>query len=169
MGMVGFDCVCPHTLGAWIKQLRSLGYPTWDDIGLDSEGAYAFCYTRDRGPDEAHASKLLAAMLAPRGNILFMGSDCQEHARHLIALDCRKIADGFLKHRGSKRTYFSTLAKLANVIREVIKELYHNFCNLYGYMDDNRCMKKPFPSCVAGRWGSVDVVEEPSWILAQIG
>ena len=113
-----------------------------------------YASTSDRGSNEVHATKLIQATCLPMDNVLFFKSDCYEHATHLCVLSGLKLIDRSLKARNLGWKYYSALAIVCNVARDVCKPLFRAWCRLYGESSGVKYVMSMFPACCSGRWGS---------------
>lgn len=131
-----------------------------------------FITTSDCGPNEVLARKYFAVLLKDHDNCFFLDANCFEHQAHLMVLSGLSLADKLLASQtqtisnsksGSKPfswRYYTSLAIVTNVLRSAAKDLYLQWCLLYGALDANKKVKKLFPKCQSGRWGSVHQTEE---------
>ena len=118
-----------------------------------------FLCTSDRGSNEALARKHFYILTKDMPNTYYFQADCYEHAAHLIVLSGLVLVDQALLQAGLPWKYFTALAITTNVLRSNAKEIYLHWCMLYGAEDANKKVRKLFPRCQSGRWGSVDVTE----------
>ena len=113
----------------------------------------------DCGPDQVYAKKLAAVIVGNTPNVFFFSSVCYEHQSHLIVKGGLKLIDIQLKQRGAGWKYYSSIAKLCNVMREKSKDVYRIWCRIFGSVDAAGTVMKMVPKCDSGRWGSVEEAE----------
>ena len=155
----------PATLALCKKMLESLGCPTWDTFLEQHElcgvcqNQYVFLMcTTDRGPNEIWAKKAVQAKLRDVPWCFFLPADCYEHQAHLGVLGGLKLVDSLLAGR-RRWKYFSSVAMLTNILRDVSQDLYTTWRTLHGDASANKSVRSLFPRCIAERWGSIDLTE----------
>ena len=117
--------------------------------------------TTDKGSNESYSRKMLHVLLNDCKNVLFVDLDCFEHGSHLITLGGLKLMDSMLKSSPhSTFKYFTSCAIVSNVMRDLAKDIYFEWCLTYGACSANETVKKLMPKCNSGRWGSVHATEE---------
>ena len=148
------------TLGILLKHMQSIHCPSWRGVPSNSRFVRLFLYTSDRGPDQVGVRCFIKEETASIPNVLFFDADCCEHQLHLIIKDGLKAADCFLKASKKSYKYFSSLTKVVQLWRENAQAIKDKWAERYG--DDSAAAHRNSlcPQCVAGRWESVDRVEE---------
>lgn len=129
------------------KQLRARNADHW------------FLTTSDRGSNEVMARKYFASLVMNCDNVFFLEADCLEHQAHLICLAGLSFVDQLLS-KSKPWKYYTSLAIATNVFRAQAKEVHLQWCMLFGPVDANQKVKKLFPRCQSGRWGSIHTTEE---------
>ena len=114
--------------------------------------------TTDRGPNEIWTKKVVQAKLMDVPWCFFLPADCYEHQAHLGVLGGLKLVDSLLAGR-RKWKYFSSVAMLTNILRDISQDLYTAWRTLHGDESANKCVRTLFPRCIAERWGSIDLTE----------
>lgn len=105
------------------------------------------------------ARKVIRADTMDDPNCIFIECTCLEHAQHLVALSVLKAADRCLK--GFREwTYYSSLATLVNVCRDVSKQLFRAWTEAYGAESAKKCVRTLFPKACSGRWSGCDRPEQ---------
>lgn len=115
--------------------------------------------TSDRGANEVLARKYFATLVKDCDNVFYLEANCLEHQAHLITLSGLTFTDQALSKLKPWK-YYTSLAIATNVLRTVAKEVYLQWCLMFGPMDANKQVKKLFPKCQSGRWGSIHLTEE---------
>ena len=149
------DGTAKGTVAMTLKQMESLGCPTWSELRQPSStyfnaGWNVFMQTTDRGPNELAARNLNSALYDCGPRVIYMDFDCQEHATHLCVMAGLGEADSMLDFK-----YFANCAVLANVLRDVSQLLFPTWRSLFGVADALKNAKRLFPKCISGRWGSI--------------
>jgi hypothetical protein len=148
--------------GMLLKQFMSVGCPCIDEIHrCATDGTVVWMlYTGDRGPDVVFCKKIMAAMANTNIRVIFLSIDCFEHQMHLVVGSGLKIVDAELKRHSKKWKYYSSLAMFTNAVRNRAKDIYTDWVDRYGAADANQKVKSLFPTCNAGRWGSIETTEK---------
>ena len=150
------------------KQVESLGCPCWDNVpelqnppasSDDVVVIHAYFYTSDRGSDQVGLRKLATYRTENAANVLFVDDDCKIHQGHIIYNNGITRIDYWLKKLGRVYSYFGTVAKIANIWREHMSQIFIVWTALFSAATALLKAKKYMPRCLAGRWGSVSDVE----------
>ena len=145
------------TLNLILKGFKSLGLPSWHQVAEDHiPGMHWYCYTSDCGSDQVAAKTMIARMVQALPNVVFFPMDCLEHQMHLLALGSLKRVDKALASHGRKWRYFSSIAKLTHLWRDLCAALYAEWITVHGHVSANAHARKLIPRCAAGRWQSVE-------------
>jgi len=143
------------------KHLHSAGVPRlWRDEPAECEGepqitAWACC--TDRGSDCVGCRAMIVDEAGPC-DIPFQ-NDCGKHAGHCIVQATLKLADMVLAKLGKEYKYYATLTKLIHLWRDMAKDFYDTWVVVFTAVDANKCARTLPPTCVAGRWNSVELTE----------
>ena len=114
--------------------------------------------TTDRGSNELWSKKTVLVQTKDVPSLFYLPSDCFEHLSHLGVLGALKLTDQLLKgHRPWK--YYSSIAIVANTLRDLGQSLFLTWRALFGDADAVSKVKSLIPRCVAGRWGSIAETE----------
>ena len=150
------------THAMYIKQLESLGCPTWRQPPRQNPmHVDVWLCTSDQGPDQIKARQIIRAEVAAHGkpNVMFWEWGCTMHNAQLIIRDSLDVIDEFLKAAEVPWRYFSLIAKTVNVWRDNGKKLFDEWLRQWGpesamlhaYIVPHRCL--------AGRWHHVVATE----------
>ena len=94
---------------------------------------------------------------------MVLGSDCLEHAAHLVTVSSLKLVDKLLALQfaghGRGWKYFSSLATFSITVRDSSKDFFQMWCQQHGDLSGVKHAKSLWPKCVAGRWNSCSDVE----------
>ncbi|OLP74124.1 hypothetical protein AK812_SmicGene46430 [Symbiodinium microadriaticum] len=126
-------------------------------LRTDNNYVWIMC-TTDRGPNEIWTKKVVQAKLMDVPWCFFLPADCYEHQAHLGVLGGLKLVDSLLAGRRQWK-YFSSVAMLTNILRDISQDLYSAWRALHGDASANKCVRTLFPRCIAERWGSIDLTE----------
>ncbi len=94
---------------------------------------------------------------------IFLESDCFEHACHLCVLGSLKVVDAMMTYvlpTPRRWRYYSSIATVCNVCRDVARELFETWRKLYKDEAAMKHARKLFPRCCGGRWLSIDGAEK---------
>ena len=170
------DGAAEHTLALLMKHMRSVGAE--DIVQISRKQLYdnyesrqrktpkgaktdrhfdCFWYTSDRGSDQVKTRKLLGSLTDPIDSLLWMDSDCFQHQNQLIVKDELLLADRYMKAK-HKVAFYSTTTKSCHTQRELARELFEEWANLFGNESALACARTLCPLCVGARWGSVYAV-----------
>lgn len=120
-----------------------------------------YVQTTDCGPNEVAARKLHHKLFhAASPQALFFSMDCAEHQIHLCVLGALKDLEQLLVEQNVGWKYFASCAMISNVLRDVCRELFRAWKDLYGAASALSCARTLFPKCIAGRWGSIHAFED---------
>ena len=159
--MIVRDSSAPGTHGMILKQLKSLGCPSWIREQHAADAAtypeiVVFAYCADGGSDQAKVKQIMRVQAADDPRMLVIAVDCCFHAAQLVVKSSLHIVDGILLAAGRNYTFFfSTLAKLINFWRENARVIYQSWTKTHGAVSSYDSARKVPPKCIAGRWGSV--------------
>ncbi|CAE7792673.1 unnamed protein product [Symbiodinium sp. CCMP2592] len=142
------DVICGHHDGVDVGVVMSWTHNSF---------VWIMC-TTDRGPNEIWTKKVVQAKLMDVPWCFFLPADCYEHQAHLGVLGGLKLVDSLLAGR-RKWKYFSSVAMLTNILRDISQDLYTAWRTLHGDESANKCVRTLFPRCIAERWGSIDLTE----------
>ena len=112
----------------------------------------------DRGSNEVGSRNIWLDVLATIPFVFFLDSDCFEHALHLIVLGGLTLIDFHLKHHRNWK-YYSTLAILSNVLRDIATDIYDTWARKYDVQSANDKVKSLFPKANSARWGQIHNLE----------
>lgn len=155
-----------------LKQLESLKCPTWQAATAESAAAPApgsaaqplgplrvFLATSDGGPDQMKCRRLMKYEAAPDPRLFFIDVSCVMHGNHLIYKDGLVRIDSWLAKCKAKFRYFSSLAKITHVWRDLARLVFENWTSNYSAQDAMLHARTLVPKCIAGRWGSISATE----------
>ncbi len=165
------------TFGLLQKMLSSLGCKRMGSAKGSKEATpksmvRSFLYTSDGGSDQQKFKKIAAALLSKNPNVFFISFSCLMHSAQLIVKTGFLVIDAWMKrHLGPDDSgeaasdaaapkYFSTIAKISLTWRDRAKAIYKVWSRLFGDESAYLHCRKICPKCVAGRWGSIEAVEE---------
>lgn len=117
-----------------------------------------FMATTDNGPNELWSKKAIQVLTRDLDHFFFLPHNCLEHQAHLGVLGSLKLCDNMLRGRRQWK-YFSSAAIIATTLRDLSQALFAAWRALFGEDSAVASVKKLFPRCVSGRWGSIDVTE----------
>jgi hypothetical protein len=147
-----------------VKQLQGLGCPTWKNFRIGGPGCTQplrmFFYTSDEGPDQEMFKNIAGTEIVDFSSVLFVGCRCWMHVIQLILRGGLELVDRWLSALGHKWKYYSALAKMTNVWREMGRAFYVAFLKTFGASVANECCLRIPPRCIAGRWSSVFATEQ---------
>ncbi|CAE7527335.1 unnamed protein product [Symbiodinium sp. CCMP2592] len=115
------------------------------------------------GPNEVLARKIWQCVSSACEHVVVLGSDCLEHAAHLVTVSSLKLVDKLLplqfEGKGRAWKYFSSLATFSITVRDSSKDFFQMWCQEHGDLSGVKHAKSLWPKCVAGRWNSCSDVE----------
>jgi hypothetical protein len=109
-----------------LKQLRSVGCPTWLDKVGNGDGAMIrwFFYVSDGGPDQVGFAKHLIQQTSNRVQILAVVSRCYMHMLQLMFRSGLAVLDAWCKRYKKPWTFYSALTKLIHIWRDNARALF---------------------------------------------
>ncbi|CAE6972319.1 unnamed protein product [Symbiodinium sp. CCMP2592] len=124
---------------------------------------HVYVFVTDRGPNEVLARKIWQCVSSACEHVVVLGSDCLEHAAHLVTVSSLKLVDKLLplqfEGKGRAWKYFSSLATFSITVRDSSKDFFQMWCQEHGDLSGVKHAKSLWPKCVAGRWNSCSDVE----------
>ena len=168
--------------GMVLKQLRSVGVPTWQDVAeemdrpdskLSSASVFLYLDVSDRGSDQAARKRRTKAALEARDNIVYISSDCFLHHFHNAVKNGLELVDHMIEEfftadvLNGFKNYWSSVAKVAHVWRDKAADIMRQWEEIHaGADEDTRKLGVRYPmTVVAGRWGSIESCED--YLLAR--
>jgi len=156
----------PGALGFTLKACKSLGCPTFETFKIEPYNNVANSIdhvhwqmmTTDDGSNEKYARKLSLVLAEELTNFINLDTNCAEHQAHLMVLQGLALCDSMLKnHRDWK--YFTILAIFAHLVRDLAKDIFVVWTQIFGALSAIACVKRLFPRPDSGRWGCVHELE----------
>ena len=105
------------------------------------------------------SKKMVQVLTRDVPGFFFLPGTCLEHQSHLGVLGSLKHVDQMLESYGRKWRYFSSIAMIANTLRDLSQSLFSSWRSLFGDESAVAKVKALFPRCIAERWGSIDQTE----------
>jgi hypothetical protein len=157
------DSSARGTFNTLQKLLRGVGcwrLPEDDEERLPplSRGIRIIFYVSDAGPDQIGYRKMLSAAVASFSDTLFVSLHCMAHQCQLIVRSGLVAVDVWLDGL-TDWTYFASLAKISQVMRDRAKAIHAAWLKLHGPVEAQEYGTKLTPKCIAGRWGSISATE----------
>ncbi len=166
------------TKGLILKQLKSIGVPTWEDqdelykkLGkFKEDGTFdgwkegkptwrtIYCTTTDEGSDERKVRDDMGYVLASLCFCLFFELMCLLHRYHLICKALLAAADQFLtileiSEELPSQSFVSCCSITSNTLREFSAPLRDAWLKKYPGTPKREASQLP-PRCLIGRWGA---------------
>ena len=141
-----------------LKQLQSLGCPTWRDHGhlhCESFALRIYCYVSDSGSDQVRFGKLLLNDTAEEDFTLCVVSKCFMHVTQLIYKSGLLMLDRWCKSTQRSWNYYAALAIISNTWRDVARDVFVLLESEFGAESALSIGGHMPPKCIAGRWGTV--------------
>ena len=157
------------TTATLVKHLQSIGAPTWETPPTSTTGKHlrVFLYTSDRGSDQTKARKLIPLWVKLKlphefsKLVVFVSTDCWDHASHLVEHDGLKFWDNGLKDLGITWKYYGSLTKGCHGWRANHRQMCADLVKGKDKDKDKdfiKCARSLVPICDAGRWGATNAV-----------
>ena len=122
------------TMSLVLKQLRAAGCFDWrmlQCVAWAKAGVFVINDCSDNGGDCAALKRQIEVECFFASNVLAWPTDCLIHSYHLAVRSSFGLIDSLLQGTRSWR-YFSTVAKIMNVWREVLPGFFATFRQFYG-------------------------------------
>jgi len=133
-----------------------------------------YLHVSDMGSDEQFLNKALLGDVMCILAVLFLHVYCLDHRYHIIVRNQLEVLDwiytalwkgdddaaGAAQLAKSKGGYFSAVAKIMHVWRELGKSIHDVWLDKNGPESVKECgVKTSPPRCLIGRWGAIDICE----------
>ena len=157
------------------KQLQGLGVPVWERKLAEEQQCQAaptgpgaaplasplrlWLITSDGVSDQMKFRRVMKLETKTNVSAIVVDATWVRHSGALVFRSGLVLIDNWLQRVGAPFKYYSSLAKLMHIWRDNARQVFLSWLARFGAVEAVRHAKRMPPRCIAGRWGSISVVE----------